>query len=216
MANKGNTMKNLLLIGDSICQGYNQSVKKTLEGRVNVICANDSGRFAGYLLRVLHECFEGARRDEIDVLHWNAGLWDCLRMFGEEPHTPIDVYGYYIDRICQRIRKLFPNAKIIFATSTRVLSEQMHPNFKRLNEDIEHYNAVAVEIVKKYGFEVDDLYAVSAVLPDEAHSDATHYYTPMGTEAFTNQVLATVLPALGIDEKLEYREEMYTDRPHGI
>ena len=209
-------MKNLLLIGDSICQGYNKSVKQTLEGKANVICTNDSGRFAAYLLRILHECFEGVGRNEIDVLHWNAGLWDCLCLFGEEPHTPIDVYAYYIDRICQRIKKLFPNAKVIFATSTRVLSEQMHPNFMRSNEDIERYNAVAVEIVKKHGFEVDDLYAVSAALPEEAHSDPTHYYTPMGTEAFTNAVLATVLPALGIEEPLEYREAMYTDRPHGI
>lgn len=209
-------MKNLLLLGDSICQGYNKSVKQTLEGKANVICANDSARFAAYLLRVLHECFEGIGRNEIDVLHWNAGLWDCLCLFGEEPHTPIDVYAYYIDRICQRIKKLFPNAKVIFATSTRVLSEQMHPSFMRSNEDIVRYNAVAVEIVKKHGFEVDDLYAVSAALPEEAHSDPTHYYTPMGTEAFANQVLSCVLPALGIDEALEYREAMYTDRPHGI
>lgn len=209
-------MKTLLLLGDSIRQGYDESVKKTLEGRANVIIPTDSGRFAAYLLRVLHECFEGARRDEIDVVHWNAGLWDCLCLFGEEPHTPIDVYSYYIDRICQRIQKLFPNAKVIFATSTRVLSERMDPAFKRSNEDIERYNAVAVEIVKRYGFAVDDLYAVSAALPDEAHSDATHYYTPMGTEAFTNAVLAAVLPALGIKEPLKYREAMYTDRPHGI
>ncbi len=209
-------MKTLLLLGDSIRQGYDKSVKKTLEGKANVIIPTDSARFAAYLLRVLHECFEGATCDRIDVLHWNAGLWDCLRLFAEEPHTPIDVYAYYIDRICQRIKKKFPNAKVIFATSTRVLSERMHPNFKRLNEDIERYNAVAVEIVKRYGFEVDDLYAVSAALPDEAHSDATHYYTPMGTEAFTNAVLAAVLPALDIVEPLTYREEMYTDQPHGI
>ena len=27
-------------------------------------------------------------------------LWDTLRLFDEEPHTPIDVYAYYIERIC--------------------------------------------------------------------------------------------------------------------
>ena len=35
----------------------------------------------------------------------------------------------------------------------------------------------AVEVVKKYGFEVNDLYAVSATLSDAAHSDNVHYYT---------------------------------------
>ena len=209
-------MKTLLLIGDSICKGYDKSVQKTLAGKVNVICTGDSARFAAYLLRIFHEDFGGVRRDEVDVIHWNAGLWDCLRLFGEDVHTPIDIYAYYIERICLRIRKLCPNAKVIFATSTRVLSEKMDPSFKRLNEDIERYNAVATEIVKKYGFQIDDLYAVSAALPDEAHSDPTHYYTPLGTEAFTNAVLASVLPALDIEEPLTYCESMYTDKPHGI
>ena len=137
-------------------------------------------------------------------------------MFEEDPHTPIDVYAYYIDRICIRIKKLCPNARVIFATSTKVLSEKMGKNFKRYNEEIEKYNEAATKVVKKHGFKVNDLYAVSATLPEEAHSDAVHYYTPAGTEAFTNQVLSFVLPELGIDEKLEYREEMYTAKPIGI
>ena len=109
-----------------------------------------------------------------------------------------------------------PNARVIFATSTKVLSEKMSINFKRYNEEIEKYNEVAVNIVKKYGFEVNDLYALSITLPESTHSDAVHYYTPFGTEAFTNQVLSIVAPALGIDEPLEYREEIYTDKPIGI
>jgi len=53
-------------------------------------------------------------------------------------------------------------------------------------------------------------------LQEESHSDAVHYYTPAGTEAFTNQVLSFVAPELGINEEIEYREEMYTDKPIGI
>ena len=209
-------MKNLLLIGDSIRMGYDKSVKKTLEGRANVIFSDDNCRFASYLLRYFHENLEDIKGEDIDVVHWNTGLWDCLRLFEEEPHTPIDIYAYYIERICLRIKKICPNARVIFATSTRVLSEKMDRNFKRYNEDIEKYNEVAVNIVKKYGFKVNDLYALSKMLPDEAHSDATHYYTSLGTEAFTNQFLSFVTPELGIDETLEYKEEMYTDKPIGI
>ena len=207
-------MKHLLLIGDSIRMGYDKAVKKTLEGKAEVYFPAENCRFAAYVLRYLHEWVKQA--GEVDVIHWNAGLWDNLRLFGEEPHTPLEVYAYYIERICIRIQKLCPNAKVIFATSTRVQSEKMSPDFKRYNEDIEAYNAAAVEIVKKYGFEVNDLYAVSAALPEEAHSDAVHYYTPMGTEAFANRVLACVSPALGLDEVPEYREELYTDAPIGI
>lgn len=209
-------MKNVLLIGDSIRMGYDKSVKKTLEGKVNVIFPGDNCRFASYVLRYIHEYFDGCKGEDIDVIHWNAGLWDCLRLFEEEPHTPLDVYEYYIDRICVRIKKLCPNAKVIFATSTKVLSEKMDVNFKRYNEEIEKYNEVATRVVKKYGFEVNDLYALSATLPEDAHSDAVHYYTPVGTKAFTDQVLSYVTKALGIDENIEYIEDMYTDKPIGI
>lgn len=209
-------MKNLLLVGDSIRQGYDKSVKKTLEGKVNVIFPEENCRFASYVLRHFHEYLGDIKGENIDVVHWNAGLWDCLRLFEEEPHTPIDVYAYYIERICIRIKKICPNARVVFATSTKVLSEKMDKNFKRYNEEIEKYNDAAVEIVKKYGFEVNDLYSVSATLPEEAHSDAVHYYTPVGTEIFTNQVLSFVVPELDINEVVEYREEMHTDKPVGI
>ena len=209
-------MKNLLLIGDSIRMGYDKSVKKTLDGKANVIFPEENCRFASYVLRYFHEYLGDINGLDIDVIHWNAGLWDCLRLFGEEPHTPIDVYAYYIERICKRIKKICPDARVIFATSTKVLSEKMSEDFKRYNEEIEEYNKAAVNVVKKYGFEINDLYSLSVTLPENVHSDPVHYYTPEGTEAFTNQVLSFVAPALGIDEVLEYREEMYTDKPIGI
>ena len=209
-------MKNLLLIGDSIRKGYDKSVKKTLEGKANVIFPEDNCRFAAYLLRHFHEYFANVNGEDIDVVHWNAGLWDSLRLFGEDPHTPIEVYAYYIERLCVRIKKLCPNAKVIFATSTRVISEKMTDSFKRYNEEIEAYNEVAVNIVRRHGFEVNDLYAASAALPEQAHSDSVHYYTSLGTETFTKQVLSYVVPALGIEEKLEYCEVLHGLAPSGI
>ena len=209
-------MKNVLLIGDSIRMGYDKAIKKSLEGIANVYFPEENCRFASYVLRYLHEYKELVKDEQIDVLHWNAGLWDCLRLFEEEPHTPVEVYSYYIDRICLRIKKVFPNAKVIFATSTRVQSEKMSVDFKRYNEEIEQYNEAAVAVVKKHGFRINDLYAVSASLPEEAHSDPVHYYTPMGTETYTNAVLSHIVPLLGITEEITYKEALYTDKPIGI
>ena len=209
-------MKNILLIGDSIRIGYDKSVRATLDGLANVYFPEENTRFASYVLRYLHEYKSLVPGGHVDVLHWNAGLWDCLRLFGEDVHTPVEIYAYYIDRICARIQKVFPDAKVIFATSTAVQSEKMSADFKRYNEEIEAYNSAAVEVVKKYGFEINDLYAVSASLPAEAHSDPVHYYTPMGTEAFTDQVLKYLAPAAGLDTVPTYRETLHTDDPIGI
>ena len=215
-------MKNIFLIGDSIrfgaegSDGYGIHVAQKLAGKANVYAPEENCRFASYVLRYLHEYKKILRDDQVDVLHWNAGLWDCLRLFGEEPQTPLGVYTYYIERICKRIQKLFPGTKVIFATSTSVRSELMKPDFKRYNEEIEVYNAAAVKIVSKYGFQVNDLYTVSLTLPEEAHSDPVHYYTSIGTKIFTEQVLSHLLPALDIEEKPEYKEVLYTDKPIGI
>ena len=209
-------MKNILLIGDSIRLGYDKSVRKSLSGIASVYAPEENCRFASYVLRYLHEYQYLAPEGKVDILHWNAGLWDCLRLFGEEPHTPIDVYAYYIERICIRIRKLMPDAQVIFATCTHVQSEKMSENFKRYNEEIDAYNDAAVAIVKKYGFAVNDLCAVSAALPEEAHSDTVHYYTSMGTEAFTKQVLSYLIPLLDTEQEIAYQEDLYVNKPIGI
>ncbi len=209
-------MKKILLVGDSIRMGYDKSVKETLNGIAEVYFPQENCRFASYVLRYISEYSELSPDGQFDIIHWNAGLWDCLRLFEEDPHTPIDVYAYYIDRICIRIKKLYPNAKVIFATSTSVLSEKMSKNFKRYNEEIEEYNKVAVDIVKKYGFEINDLYSVSTTLPESAHSDTVHYYTSVGTAAFTEKVLEHLTKTLGITQKLQYKEKLYIDKPIGI
>lgn len=211
-------MKNVVLLGDSIRVGYDKSVKASLEGVANVVFPNENNRFAAYLLRYLHDYISSLLPEEqVDVIHWNAGLWDCLRLFGEDVHTPIEIYAYYIDRICQRIVKLYPDAKVIFATSTSVLSEKMAADFKRYNEEIELYNRTAVEIVKKYGFTVNDMYAVSQTLAEDAHSDPVHYYTSAATKVFANQVLSYVCDAIEVNKnEIEYVEIVHKKAPVGI
>lgn len=209
-------MKNILLIGDSIRIGYDKAVKNSLEGIANVYFPEDNCRFAAYLLRYLHEYRALLGEGKADLIHFNTGLWDCLRLFGEDTLTPVEFYKYYINRICIQMKKLFPEAKVIFATSTSVISEEMGDNFKRYNEDIEKYNAAALEVIKEHGFAVNDLYSLSLTLPKSAHSDPVHFYTPKGTEAFTKQVLSHIASALEIIPVPEYKEELHTDKPIGI
>jgi len=92
----------------------------------------------------------------------------------------------------------------------------MDINFKRYNEEIAEYNKAALEVVEKYGFTVNDLFTTSITLPEEAHSDPVHYYTPIGTEVFTKQVLSYVCPALGLTEMPEYQAVIHIKAPVGI
>ena len=104
-------MKNLLLIGDSIRMGYDKSVKKSLEGKANVVFPVENCRFASYVLRHFHEYFNGLKGEDIDVIHWNAGLWDCLRLFEEEPHTHRSICLLYKSAFASELKSSAPMQK---------------------------------------------------------------------------------------------------------
>ena len=193
-------MKTVLLIGDSIRQGYEQPVREALAGVADVLAPQENCRFAQYVLRNLHE-WKGSANvpDDTDVVHWNAGLWDTLILYEEEPLTPLKVYTEFIERICCRIRLLFPRAKMIFATSTPVL-EHRFPDPDtcfRKNSDIRRYNAAAAEVVLRHGGMINDLYGALESVPESFYTDMTHPYTEEGIRLLSDKVLRSVLEALG-------------------
>lgn len=198
-------MKKILLIGDSIRLGYDKYVKMAFEDVAEVYYPEENSRFVMYVFRRLHEWKSELKcGDDIDVVHWNAGLWDDLILRDGKHLTPIEIYKEYVDRTCRMIKILFPKAKMIFATSTPV-QEELFGIEKRFNKDTEEYNRVAVEVVKEYGGEVNDLYSLAKAAPVDYHSDLTHYYTKEGTRLLTNQVVKCLEDALGIKAKeLDY------------
>lgn len=192
-------MKKLFLIGDSIRMGYCEYVKAALEGKAEVYWHKDNAKFAEYVLYSIgdweHEMRLGS---DVACVHWNTGLHDVIRTAGEEPLTPPEIYGYYIDRICRRLKSYYPSAKLIFATSTPVQEELYDFWFARKNEDIDRINAVAADTVKKHGVEINDLNSLLKNQPREIYSDKTHFNTPAAREIITKAVLKSVCPALGV------------------
>lgn len=198
-------MKKIVLIGDSIRVGYCRYVQQAFEGEAAVYFPNENCRFAAYIVRALSS-WKGKMEcgDDVDCVHFNVGLWDCL-ILPDGILTPIEIYRFYFDRVCKQIKTLFPKAKIIFATSTAVLEDQYKENLRRKNADIEQYNAAAVEIAQGHGFAINDLYAITKDVPESYHSDMTHYYTKDGTRILTEQVANVIADALGIPAKpLDY------------
>ena len=198
-------MKHVLLIGDSIRMGYENYVKDAFEGVAEVKAPEGNCRYALQVLRYAHEWRKlfSCTPEEVDVIHWNAGLWDVLRMYGDEPLTPVEFYGNLIKRIDVRLRLLFPNAKIIFATSTRVIEERYPKNFMRKNSVIEEYNKAAIEVMKKYGYYVNDLYELTKSLDLDHYSDMTHLYTEKGRVALLRQVLDSICDVLPIENDFD-------------
>ena len=175
-------MKNIFLIGDSIrfgappnSPGYGLYVKEALNGKANVYAPEENCRMAQYTLRYLHEWAKNTDSVKIDIVHWNNGLWDVLRINKDEPLTPCDVYVNMLERVYRRIVQLFPDAKIIFATSTAVIEEWADPDFFRYNTDIEKYNEAAKQLMNRLNVEVNDLYGLTKGFGENLHSDWVHF-----------------------------------------
>ena len=192
-------MKKIVLIGDSIRMGYDKYVKDALAGTAEVLYPEENCKFAEYVLRFVQNWKrDGKWGDDVDLVHWNAGLWDVLELFGDEPLTSLDYYGEAIGRIDKRLRLLFPRAKIIFATSTKIIEGKSEPDFTRHNSNIEKYNAEALRVLADTDTVINDLSPFTASLPESAHSDWVHYYTPEGTEAIGGRVLSVICELLDI------------------
>ena len=199
-------MKNVFLIGDSIrfgagsnpdyqtmaSPGYGVYVKEMLGDVANVYAPLENCRFAQYTLRYLYDWAKELECDKIDVVHWNNGLWDVLRINGDEPLTPVSVYEIMIGRVCDSIKRTFPNAKIIFALSTAVIEEWARPDFKRYNSDIEKYNEAAKRALADKGVVINDLYTISKGFDSSLHSDWVHF-NDEGSEILARAVCEKIL-----------------------
>ena len=192
-------MKNILLIGDSIrfgappnSPGYGVLVQEKLKDVANVYRIDDNCRFVQYTLRYLWDWARQVDADSIDVIHWNNGLWDVLRLHGDEPLNPCDIYVDTLERIYHMLQKLFPNAKIIFATSTAVIEAKADPTFFRKNADIEAYNQAAIERLAPLGVEINDLYAITKDFDDSLHSDWVHF-NAQGSDILADEVVKKVM-----------------------
>ena len=94
-------------------------------------------------------------------------------------------------RIIARIRYFYPDAKLIFALTTKV----QEPGFPyggsiavRKNSDIEKYNRIAIEVCKEYEIEINDLWSVSNSCPEDTYSDSVHFNTKRGESMFGGAV----------------------------
>lgn len=207
-------MKKILLLGDSIRKGYDKYVAMAFEGVAEVYYPKDNCRFAAYLLRNLGDWKkELGCGSDVDLIHWNAGLWDTLELQDGLPLTDLSVYQSYLPRIHGIMQMLWPDAKQIFATSTAVIEHLFLGACKRKNAVIEQYNRVAVETLTPLGVQINDLYELNRTFPESYHSDCTHMYTRCGTEPIVKQVVSYIEQALDIHAKeLDYDALFATEK----
>ena len=154
-------MTKVTLLGDSIrLIGYGKRTAELLGEEITVWQPEENCRFAQYTMRMLRDY--AAQIEGSDIIHWNNGLWDTAILYAEDGcFTPLDEYLRNLERILRKLRTT--GAQIIFATTTPTHPDKanwtgdMPP--KHDNADIRRYNEAAVELMRREGIPVNDLYA---------------------------------------------------------
>jgi len=178
---------------------YCKYVKDRLAGVAEVYYPDDNCRFAQYLLRFAHDYKKkGGWPDDVDVVHWNAGLWDIMELYGDGPISTLEYYSSVIPRIDKRLRMLYPNAKIIFATTTAVREEEYTGNIVRRNSTIRQYNGVAIEALANTDTVINDLYSITESIPRDYCSDMTHFATEKGIALLGDKVISAICEQMDV------------------
>lgn len=152
----------ILLIGDSITQGYYPKVAEQLKGKASVARLTTSKSVGDPAL--LAEVALVLQQYRFDVVHFNNGLhgWG----YSEEE------YGKHFPELVATIRKHAPSAKLIWATITPMREPNHVDQVSPQTDRVKRRNQLALEQIAKAGIPVDDLFSLV-----DGHAE---YYRPDG------------------------------------
>ena len=201
----------VLIIGDSISIGYMEPLKELLEDIAVLEHNPGNAQHSRYGLEKLDEWLGDT---QWDVIHFNHGLHDLKYVdeegnnvsSAEEGHIQISLeeYGQNMEAIVRRLKET--NARLIFATTTPYPAEKEGP--LRTKEDASRYNDVAVEVMKRYQVEINDLYAFVLPRLEELQRPQNVHFTKEGSQELAEEVALHIREVLGNNTSVPEEENV--------
>lgn len=187
------TKKNVFLIGDSIRMGYCASTREALSDMAEVFYVADNCRNTQYVITRLNAWANMfSDRTLVDVVQFNCGHWDIAHWSGGELSlTSEDEYARNIQVIIDMIIKLFPCAKIVFATTTTMNPSGQAGVNLRTNGEISRYNEIAKAVASKNNVAINDLFAITKDWDSSCYRDYCHFAEE--ANVILGQAVATAL-----------------------
>ncbi len=183
---------NVFLIGDSIRLGYCKTVKKELADTAEVFFCDDNCRSTQYVIFSLRRWANNfSDPKKVDIVQFNCGHWDVAHWNGyADPLTSKTEYAKNIRMIICLLKEYFPNAKIVFATTTPMNPSGLLGVNPRSNEEIDTYNRIAKDIAVETGVTVLDLNGFTRNWGSECYRDYCHFteqaFAELGKEVARN------------------------------
>lgn len=170
----------VLLVGDSICNGYQGEVRRFLNGKVNVsywvssYCVTSPNYLKSLALQL--------EEAKYDVVHFNNGLHSL--------QTPTEAYEKSFRAALVLIRKKQPGAKIVWCASTPLKDAGKTAKVKELNA------ASAKVVADLGGIATNDLFALLDPLDRKTNWTDVYHHTAGTRKKEARKVADAVLEAL--------------------
>jgi len=183
-----------MLIGDTIRSGYQAYVPLYLDKQVEIWCPEESRVNSFDILGAADSWFKNLNTR---LLHVNSGLEDlkCIPFTEHENLVPIDAYIKNVERIIKYIHREWPEAILIWATTTPVIQQDQYllsvkaGEFVYYSEDVIYYNTALKATCEKMGVPVNDLYQfVISGDPSRIMLEDGIHFSETGYELLAEQV----------------------------
>jgi hypothetical protein len=178
----------VLLIGDSILNGYLKTVVTELEGKAYVDAWVHPHCQSEHVNKLLAEVLANG---PYDVVHFNMGLhgWQAGRI-KEGTFEPLT------KAFVEVIRAKLPNTRIIWASSTPVTIKDKPADLDpAINDVIIDHNRMAANVMKELKVPVNDFYALLVDKRELAGGDGFHWKPP-AYKLLADQVSQSIEAAL--------------------
>lgn len=173
----------VLLIGDSITNGYQEKVRALLNG----VCYVDFLATSYAIdMPIYHKFVTTFVADSnYDLIHFNNGLHGIHI----EKRT-------YKSRVKKLLAKIAGDKRILLATTTIVYQGKTKRKDGAWMKRVRERNEAIRELSAELGYEIDDLHKVSTEIPfEKRYPDGTHYLAE-GYEIFAQAVAECIKKAL--------------------
>jgi hypothetical protein len=181
-------LPHVLLIGDSVANGYSKTVISELEKKATVDLWLTPGHQGSITAKQISEVV-GAL--PFAVIHFNLGLHGWVK-----GRIPDGKYEPLTHSLVQNIRAAAPRAKLIWASTTPVSVKgkpgELNPE---INPIILDHNAMAAKVMAEEHVPIDDLYTLSVAHQDLMVGDMFHWKAP-GSALQGKQVAEVIAKAL--------------------
>lgn len=175
--------KRILLIGDSITDGYHTYAKKEMNDgayidKIASSLAIDNPQYFQQIQYMME--FHNL---QYNTIHFNNGLHGF--------HMDKKTYELYMEKVLNYMLETVSESQLIIATSTPI-TEKDRIHYQDLNKAVLERNCVVLSLAEKYQLEIDDLYTLVNGNAD-IRSDDGYHYTDGGYQLLGSKVGGIIL-----------------------